>query len=193
MSTEDVILAKLDTLVQFQMRACAPWIGSQWKWSYDQADTEVAFADDDYGGLITTLVLGSAGPLRLVDVTYTLGFATGGDDLLTATFPEVVAALAQRGYRDGREFDLHNIVPGATGVVLPGRIRLAELPFPLVRSLTIFQVDMTWESTVTNARASKEIHLTPRLDPPLAGRRVTPAARTKADVLSSRAGRDAKP
>lgn len=190
MTTDDVILAKLDRLLHFQLRANAPWIGSEWDWTDDQADTAIAFSDHDYGALITTLVLGSAGPLRLLDVIYTLGFAAGGGNLVNATFGDVVTALAERGFHDGVAYDLRNYTAGATSVELPGRVRLAVLPYPLVRALTIFRVDMTWESTVTEEKASKEIHLAPRLDPPLPGRRRTPPERTKAQVFDSRPSPD---
>lgn len=191
MTTDDVILAKLDRLLYFHLRANAPWIASEWDWTDNQADTAVAFSDDDYGALITTLLLGSACPLRLLDVTYTLGFAAGGEDLNKATFGEVVAALADCGFQDGVGYDLHNYMVGPASIELPGRVRLAVLPYPLVRALTIFRVDMTWESTVTEEKASKEIHLVPRLNPPLPGRRLTPPVRTKTEVIRSRLSPDA--
>jgi hypothetical protein len=191
-TTDEVILAKLDRLLHFQLRANAPWIGSEWDWTDNQADTDIAFSDDDYGALITTLVLGSAGPLRLFDVTYTLGFAAGGGNLVNATFGDVVAALAKHGFHDGVGYNLRNCTAGATSIEVPGRVRLAVLPYPLVRALTIFRVDMTWESTVTEEKASKEIHLTPRLDPPLPGRRGTPPVRTKTEVIRSRPSPDAR-
>lgn len=184
MSTLDDISTKIDTLSEYARAAFAPRVGSAWEWTDDQADTDIRFSDHDYGALITTLVLGSAGALKLVEATYTVGLAGGRDDLTAAAFKDVVATLEQRGAVDGVDFDLLNITPG--GVVLPGRSKMAVLPYPLVRELTIFQVDMTWESTVTGERTEKDIHLAPRHDPPLPGRRSAPPVRTKAEVQTLR-------
>lgn len=185
MATLDDISLKVDALSDYVRAAFAPQVGSSWEWTYDQADTEVSFADHDFGALITNLVLGSAGALRLVDVTYTVGFGDGQEGLCTSVFRDVLTALEQRGEVDGIGFHLLNITPDS--VVLPGTHLMAALPYPLVREFTVFQVDMTWESTVTGERADKDIHLVPRLDPPLPGRRSVPPLRTATDVRALRA------